>query len=88
MEAGEGRTRKRTAKQIKIRKIRHGNIKKASINKNCPKFILGHCWLNFKDHITRYCAPAAKPHVEESYRIIEQWISGSDRDKLTLNNLR
>jgi hypothetical protein len=54
-------------KRIKTRKIKHGNIKKASTNKNCPKFIIGYCWLTFKEQILRECTPDELQHVRLAF---------------------
>jgi hypothetical protein len=38
-------------KRIRRRVVRHGKIVKASVNKNCPKFIVGYCWYLFQQEI-------------------------------------
>jgi hypothetical protein len=50
MEGSEDKASpEKKTKLIKRRVIKHGDINKVSINKNCPKFIIGHCLVGHKD---------------------------------------
>jgi hypothetical protein len=75
-------------KKITKRKIIHGNINQTSVNKNCPKFILGHCLINFKTRLLEECHPDNRDSVLKSFEIIKGWLAEGQRDKLTIKHLK
>lgn len=84
----EQHTLSTNSQRIKQRKIKCGGIKSLTSNKNCPKFILGHCLISYRQQILDECPPEALPHLKDSFRIIDSWISNGDRDKLTIKHLK
>ena len=70
------------------RKIKHNQIYRASINKNCPKFILGNCWYLNKKEIMELCDDEeARQYVEQTYEALEELIAKGHRDYLNLAHL-
>ncbi len=47
----------RVEKRIRRRTILTGRISTASVNKNCPKFIVGNCWYLFQQEIMAMADP-------------------------------
>ena len=54
-------------KKIRKRKIILGNLKKAAVNKNGPKFILGHCWIDNKLQILKDCSFEERSFLNEAF---------------------
>ena len=54
-------------KKIKKRLIEHEDRPQWSKHQNCPKFIVGSCWLDHEADIKKECLPEEVEEVEESF---------------------